>query len=100
LENPYKACLAYELEKHGLMVRREVPVSIVYDGITLDLAYRIDLLVEEQVIVECKAVAKSHPVHEAQLLSHLKLCNLRAGLLINFHVLHLVDRIKRMVNNL
>jgi GxxExxY protein len=73
LETAYKACLAYELRKRGLGVRREVVVRVRYDGVDLDIDYRIDLLVEECVVVETKTVAKIVPVHEAQLVSHLKL---------------------------
>ena len=100
LESAYKACLAYELRKRGLSVRTEVPVPLVYDGVELDLAYRIDMLVEESVIVETKAVSKTLPIHQAQLLSQLKLSDRRVGLLINFHVARLRDGITRMVNRL
>ena len=98
LENAYRACLANELRKRGLAVRTEVPVPLTYDGVELDVAYRIDLLVAEAVVVETKAIARLLPIHEAQLLSHLKLSDRRVGLLINFHILHLKDGIKRMVN--
>lgn len=98
LESAYKACLAYELQKASLSVRTEVPLPVVYDGVKLDIGYRIDLLVEELVIVELKAIDAIAPVHEAQLLSHLKLSGKSLGLLINFNVAHLKDGIKRMVN--
>jgi GxxExxY protein len=74
-------------------------MKVLYDGVEIDLAYRIDLLVEESVVVEAKAVAKVHPIHEAQLLSQLKLSDRRVGLLINFHVLRLRDGIVRLANN-
>ena len=100
LESAYQVCLAHELRKRGLLVRTDVPMPVVYDGFELDLAYRIDMLVEESVVVETKAIAKIQPVHEAQLLSQLKLSNHRVGLLINFHVARLKDGIVRMVNGL
>jgi GxxExxY protein len=78
----------------------EVPMPVHYDGAELDLAYRIDLLVGSSVVVEVKAVAKLLPVHQAQLLSQLKLSGRRVGLLINFNVIHLRDGIVRMVNDL
>ena len=100
LEAAYQVCLAHELRKRGLGVRREVLMPVRYDSIVLDIAYRIDLLVEECVVVETKAVAKLIPVHEAQLLSHLKLGDFRVGLLINFHAPRLRDGIVRMVTRL
>jgi GxxExxY protein len=100
LESAYKACLAHELRKRGLRVRTEVPVPLVYDGVELDLAYRMDMLVEESVIVETKAITKLKPIDEAQLLSQLKLSGHRVGLLINFHVARLKYGITRMVNRL
>jgi GxxExxY protein len=100
LESAYQVCLAHELRKRGLAVRSEVPVSLKYDGVELALAFRIDLLVEESVIVEVKALASILPVHEAQLLSHLRLSDHRVGLLINFHVKRLKDGIVRLANRL
>jgi GxxExxY protein len=100
LERPYQVCLAHELRKRGLRVRAEVPMPVRYDGVELDAAYRIDLLVEECVVVEVKSVAKILPIHEAQLLSHLKLSDHRVGLLINFNVTRLKDGIVRIVNRL
>jgi GxxExxY protein len=99
LESAYQACLAHELRKRGLTVRAQLPVPIIYDGVQIELGYRIDLVVEDAVVVELKAVSNVLPIHEAQLLSHLKLSGHRVGLLINFHVQHLKDGIKRMVNN-
>jgi GxxExxY protein len=98
LESAYRACLAHELLKRGLSVQREVLVPVHYEGIVVDAAYRIDLLVEETVVVEIKTVATIIAVHEAQLLSQIKLGNYRLGLLINFNVLHLKDAIVRKVN--
>jgi GxxExxY protein len=99
LESAYEACLAYELRKRGVRVLVQHPLPVVYDGLRLDVGYRLDMLVEEAVIVDLKAVTKTAPVHEAQLLSYLKLSDRRVGLLINFHVLHLRDGIRRLVNN-
>ena len=100
LERAYQLCLAHELGKRGLRVRAEVPMATLYDGVELGIAYRIDLLVEECVVVEVKSVAAILPVHEAQLLSQLKLSEHRVGLLINFNVARLKDGITRMVNQL
>lgn len=98
LESAYETCLKHELLKRGLEVKTQVELPIVYDGIRLDAGYRIDLLVADSVVVELKSVDKIAPIHEAQLLSYLKLSNLQVGLLINFNVIHLKDGIKRMVN--
>lgn len=99
LESAYEACLAHELRKRGLKidVQRELPIQ--YDGVRLDVGYRIDLMVEDTVIVELKAVEKMNPIFEAQILSYLKLSKLEVGLLINFHVPRLKDGLKRIVNN-
>jgi GxxExxY protein len=100
LESAYEACLVYELRKRGLKVLAQVALPVVYEDVRLDAGYRIDLLVEDAVVVELKAVERLVPVHEAQLLSYLKLSGKKAGLLINFNVLHLKDGIKRVVNKL
>jgi GxxExxY protein len=100
LEAAYQVCVAHELRSRGLAVRREVLIPVRYDGVVLNVAYRIDLLVEECVVVEIKAVAKIIPVHEAQLLSQLKLGDYRVGLLINFNVVRLKDGIVRKVHRL
>ena len=100
LESAYAACLTYELCQRGLGVRTQHPLPLTYQGVRLDVGYRIDLLVDDAVVVELKAVAKLLPIHEAQLLSYLKLSGNKVGLLINFHELHLKDGIKRMVHNL
>lgn len=99
LESAYSACLAHELRRRGLKVLCEVPLPVVYDGVKLEAGYRLDMLVEDSVVVEVKAVESLAPIHQAQLLSYLKLSGKRVGLLINFHVLHLKDGIKRMVND-
>ena len=100
LESTYEACLTFELSKRGLRVQRQVELPVMYDGIRIDVGYRIDLLVEELVIVESKSVAELAPIHEAQLLTYLKLSDRHVGLLMNFNVVHLKDGIKRMVNKL
>jgi GxxExxY protein len=98
LESAYQACLAHELRKRGLTVRREIPMSVIYDGTKLEIAYRIDMLVNESVVVETKAIAATLPVHKAQILSQLRLGDHRVGLLINFHVVRLKDGITRISN--
>ena len=100
LESAYEACLVHELRKRQLRAETQLALPIYYDGIQIEVGYRIDLLVEDSVVVELKAVEKLTALHEAQLLSYLKLSDHRLGLLINFNVLHLRDGIKRMANNL
>ena len=100
LESAYLACLAHELRSRGLAVRLQVPLPILYEAVRIRVGYRVDMLVENVVIVELKVVRKLHPIHEAQLLSYLKLAERKLGLLINFHVVHLRDGIKRMVNKI
>ena len=97
LESAYEACLAYELIQHGLIVERQKALPINYRGITVDCGYRIDLLVENKVICELKAVETVNPVWEAQILSHLKLSNKRLGYLINFNVTNIGMGIRRFV---
>jgi GxxExxY protein len=97
LESAYAACLRHELIKRGLKVAAEVPVPVVYDGIRLDAGYKLDLLVEDTVVVELKAIEALAPIHQAQIISYLKLTGKPIGLLINFHSLHLKDGIKRFV---
>jgi len=98
LESAYEACLVYELRSRGLHVERQVVLPIVYRDCRIDEGYRLDLLVEDMVIVELKAVTEMHPICEAQLISYLKLSGKPVGLLINFHVAHLRDGIKRRIN--
>jgi GxxExxY protein len=100
LESAYGACLLHELGKRRLKVKSQAALPVVYDDVKIDVGYRIDLLVEDVVVVELKAVEKLMPIHDAQLLSYLRLGGYKVGLLINFNVLHLKDGIKRMVNNL
>jgi GxxExxY protein len=98
LESTYTACLQHELKKIGLHCDIQVPLPVIYDGVRLELGYRIDMLVEDQVMVELKSVDAINPVHQAQLLSYLKLSGKSLGLLINFNVVHLKDGIRRFVN--
>jgi GxxExxY protein len=100
LESVYEACLAYELEQMGLAVRRQVTLPLAYGAVYIEKAYRIDILVEESVIVEIKTVISLLPIHDAQLLTHLRLSHRRLGLLLNFYVPHMRDGIRRVVNKL
>ena len=100
LESAYEACLLHELRKPGLQAEVQASLPVAYDGVKIDVGYRVDLLVEGAVIVELKAVETLLPIHEAQLLSYRKLSDKRVGLLINFNVLHLREGIKRTVNKL
>ncbi len=96
LESVYEACLVHELTARGLRIQRQVPVPVVHDTIRLDVGFRLDLLVEDRVIVELKAVESLLAVHKAQMLTYLKLSGQRIGLLINFNVPLIRDGIKRM----
>ena len=98
LESTYEACLKYELEKRGLKVLSQVGLPVVYDGMKIDLGYKLDILVEDAVIIELKAVTTVTPLHEAQLLSYLKLSGKHLGLLINFNATLLKDGITRRIN--
>ena len=97
LESAYEECLCYELEANGLTVARQVPLPVVYRGVEIDCAYRLDVVVENKVVLELKAVDALLPIHEAQLLTYLKLSGYKTGLLINFHVAVLRNGIKRRV---
>jgi GxxExxY protein len=97
LESAYQACLAHELRKRGLEAAIQVPLPVIYDGVKLEVGYRIDLVIENRVVVEVKSVEAIHPIHEAQLLSYMRLSGIGVGLLMNFNVVHLRDGIKRMV---
>lgn len=99
LESAYEECLCFELAEAGLEFKRQVALPVVYKGVKLDCGYRMDVVVEESVIIEIKAVERIVPVHEAQLLSYLKLTGIKVGLLLNFHVPVLRSGIKRIVNN-
>jgi GxxExxY protein len=97
LESTYEACIIHELKKRGLTVLSQIALPVFYDGVMIELGYRIDLLVEDSVIVELKAVEKVTAVHQAQMLSYLRLSNRKIGLLINFNVVHLKDGIKMVI---
>ena len=92
LESVYEVTLAYELRSMGLIVTTQVPLPVYYKEVKLDLGYRIDILVENQIIVEVKSVEVLHDVHKKQLLTYLKLSNKKLGILVNFNVVTLVDK--------
>ena len=95
LESVYEVCLEYELQQRKLKVARQVPLPVVYRGVQLDGGFRVDLLVEDLVIVELKAVETVEPVHRAQILSYLRLADCKVGLLLNFNVQQLIDGLER-----
>ena len=97
LESAYEECLFYELTQQGLRVERQKPVPIVYKEIKLDYGYRIDLLVEDIVIIELKSIDAFAPIHEAQILTYMKFANKKIGLLMNFNVTVLKNGLKRYV---
>ncbi len=98
LESAYKECLFYKLTKSGLNVYKEKPIPVVFEEVKLDCGYRVDLLVENKVVVEIKSVDALHDVHLAQVLTYLKLGDYKLGLLINFNVVLLKQGIKRIIN--
>ena len=100
LESTYEACLVYELIERGIAVERQKTLPVIYRGVRIDCGYRIDLLVADSVIVELKAVERLLPVHEAQLLTYLRLSGHHIGRLLNFNVPLMKDGIKRMVHQL
>ena len=100
LESAYEECMSHELNLRGLSFERQKPLALTYKGKNLDCGYRLDLVVEGLVILELKAVERIEPIHEAQLLTYLKLSDLKLGILINFNVPILKNGIKRIVNNL
>jgi GxxExxY protein len=100
LESAYEFCLTHELIKRGMRVRNQVYVPIRYDGVVMENGYRLDLLVEELVIVELKSLETILPVHRGQVLSYLRLGGFRLGYLLNFNVAHMRDGITRLVNGL
>lgn len=99
LESAYEECLCYELELRGLNYRRQASLPVRYKGVKLDCGYRLDIVVEKRLILELKAVEKLLPIHEAQLLTYLKLSNLSLGLLLNFCAPTLKDGLRRIANN-
>jgi GxxExxY protein len=98
LESAYQACLAFELRERGFQVEEQKPLPVVYKHVKLDCGYRMDLLVENAIVVEIKAIEQLAPIHEAQLLSYLRLSGKSVGLLIDFHVRILKNGLKRIVN--
>ena len=100
LESAYESCLVYELSERGLSVERQKALPVEYKGIRIDCGYRLDLLVEDSVIVELKSVERLQKIHHAQILSYLKLSGRKVGLLINFNEKILKDGIQRVVNGL
>ena len=98
LESAYQNCLYFEILNEGFKVSKEIPMPIVYKSIKLDHGYRIDLLVENKVVVEIKSVDAIIDVHKAQLLTYLRLGNYKLGLILNFNTVHLKDGIKRIIN--
>ena len=100
LESAYLECLWYELKEIGLKVEKQKPLPLIYKEVKLDVGYRLDLLVEDKVVIELKSVEALNDVHVAQVITYLKLSDCKLGLLMNFNVLRLVDGLKRLVNNL
>lgn len=100
LESAYLECLYYELKILGLKVEKQKPLPLIYKEIRLDAGYRLDLLVEDKVVIELKSVEAINDIHIAQVITYLKLSGCKLGLLMNFNVLRLVDGLKRLVNNL
>lgn len=100
LESSYEACLHYELRERGLEVKSQVLVPILYKGFQLDAGNRLDILVENRVVLEIKSVEELEGIHTAQLLTYLRLTKLKLGLLINFNSVKLIDGVKRVANNL
>jgi len=99
LESAYETGLAFELRQMGLKVEAQKPLPVIYRDVKLDCGYRLDLVVEDSVVVEIKAVDQLAPIHDAQLLSYLRLSGKRVGLLVNFHVRVLKNGLKRVVND-
>ena len=98
LESAYQSCLAFELRQRGLRVEEQKPLPVTYKDVKLDCGYRLDLVVDDEIIVEVKAVETLLPIHDAQLLSYLRPAHKKVGLLINFHVPVLKSGLKRIVN--
>jgi GxxExxY protein len=97
LESAYEECLLFEIEESGLLVQKQKALPLVYKEVKLDIGYRIDLLVENQIVIEVKSVDSLSDIHLAQILTYLKLSGCKLGLLINFNVKHLKDGIKRVI---
>lgn len=100
LKSAYEECLYYEVNRSGLRVEKQKPLPLVYEQVRLECEYRVDLFVENKLIIEIKSLESIHPIHLAQLLTYLKLSNCKLGLILNFNVTQLKDGIKRVVNGL
>ncbi len=98
LERVYQECLYYEIKRENIEVKKEVPIPIKYDNLEIESAYRIDLLVENKLVIELKSVSDLHDIHFAQTLTYLRLANMRLGLLLNFNEILLKDGIRRVIN--
>jgi len=100
LESAYEECLYYELNKYDLIVQKQRPLPLIYEDIKLEIGYRVDLIIENKVILEIKSVDALNDIHLAQILTYLKLADCKLGMLINFNVVLIKDGIRRVVNNL
>jgi GxxExxY protein len=100
LESAYQICLAHELRRRGLSVQCEVPFPVAYADLKIDTGYRVDMVIESEILIENKSIQAIAPVHRAQLLTYLKISDKRLGFLINWNVPRIKDGIKRLVNNL
>lgn len=100
LESAYEECLCYELNKTGLLVNRQRPLPLFYEEIRMEIGYRVDIMIEDKLLIEVKAVESLCDVHKAQVITYLKLTGCKLGLLVNFNVALIKDGIKRIVNNL
>ena len=100
LESAYEACIEYELVQRSLAVKKQIPMPVRYGDLAIDIGYRLDLVVEDAVVIELKSVKRLLPIHTAQLLSYLRAGDYRLGFLLNFNTVHMRDGIKRVVNRL
>ena len=100
LESAYEACIEYELGRRALAVKKQVPMPVRYDDMAIDIGYRLDLVVQDSVVIEFKSVKRLLPIHTAQLLSYLRAGDYRLGFLLNFNTVHMRDGIRRVVNRL
>lgn len=98
LESAYEECMFYELKKEGLFVEKQKPMPLIYDGIKMDVGYRLDLLIESKFVLEIKSVEGLNDIHLAQILTYLRLSNCKLGMLINFNTLHFKNGVKRVIN--
>lgn len=98
LESAYEECMFYELKKEGLFVEKQKPMPLIYDGIKMDVGYRLDLLIESKFVLEIKSIEGLNDIHLAQILTYLRLSNCKLGMLINFNTLHFKNGVKRVIN--